>query len=522
MEGWYRLVFGGEVGALASGVDGSVELRPTSRGSDAPEPGRVPPRGEGPQMSATATPGTNGTRTDPVSTRRDPGSARTYYRVAAVVVATLLTTGAALQWDALRPLLPTMGVWAIVVAIADLAPVRFWGDVSFSMSLPVALAAGIVLGPMPAALVCAVGSTDPAEIKREVGLARAVYNRGQVAVSVWVASTVFHSLGVPLTDWPRVLLPTMLALLSDFSMNMLFVAIPVGLRMRVSMYAVFRRVFGGSAIEYGLAYVSLGFVSLLQAMIVQVAGLWGLVASLAPLGLARLVFTEVQRLGVASSQIETKNRALVDATQRVSDERRDERMALAGELHDEVLPPLFKVHLMGQVLRQDINSGRLLDLDADLPELLSALDAAQAAVRGLVGSLRLSPIGTAGLNSSLRQLAQQLESAGSPPIALELHEVGGSYLSQLLVYQVAREALNNAARHSRATRIMVRLWEEGAIRLVITDDGVGFAADDVDQNIHFGLQLIAERVGAASGQVVVDSRLGEGTTVMAVVPPGIT
>ena len=47
-------------------------------------------------------------------------------------------------------------------------------------------------------------------------------------------------------------------------------------------------------------------------------------------------------------------------------------MVVAGELHDEVLPPLFKVHLMGQVLRQDLDSGQLLNLDCDLPELLSA------------------------------------------------------------------------------------------------------------------------------------------------------
>ncbi len=148
---------------------------------------------------------------------------------------------------------------------------------------------------------------------------------------------------------------------------------------------------------------------------------------------------------------------------------------MAGELHDEVLPPLFKVHLMGQVLRQDLNAGRLLDLDEDIPELLSATQAAQGAVRGVVGELRKSPIGPAGLRDTLRLLATQLESAGSPGIHLSLSEVEASELSQLLAYQVAREAMTNAARHSLADSIQVNLpQEKDRLRLVVDDDGIGF------------------------------------------------
>ena len=104
-------------------------------------------------------------------------------------------------------------------------------------------------------------------------------------------------------------------------------------------------------------------------------------------------------------------------------------MAVAGELHDEVLPPLFKVHLMGQVLRQDLDSGRLLDLDDDVPQLITATEVAQSAIRGLLRDLRQSSIGPAGLNVTLELLARRLEAAGSPAIRLELSDVGGSNLS---------------------------------------------------------------------------------------------
>jgi signal transduction histidine kinase len=189
---------------------------------------------------------------------------------------------------------------------------------------------------------------------------------------------------------------------------------------------------------------------------------------------------------------------------------------LAGELHDEVLPPLFKVHLMGQVLRQDLSTGRLLELDDDIPELLSATEAAQRAIRDLVRDLRRSQVGPEGLVGTIRLLAGQLESAGSCRILLDLEPVSASHVTQLLAYQIVREALTNASKHAGATEILVRLREDhGLVRLMIRDDGVGFDPSTVDLDRHFGLQLIAERVEAAHGTVVIDSQLGSGTTISA-------
>jgi signal transduction histidine kinase len=234
------------------------------------------------------------------------------------------------------------------------------------------------------------------------------------------------------------------------------------------------------------------------------------------------MFKRGRRLEDAARKLAAKDRALVSATEQTLVERRDERMAVAGELHDEVLPPLFKVHLMGQVLRQDLSAGRLLDLDDDIPELVTATEAAQSAIRGLVRDLRHSSIGPGGLNATLELLARQLEAAGSPTIHLELSDVGGSNVTQLLAYQVAREALNNAARHSRASRISIRLFRgSGLIRLIVEDDGVGFDPCQVDTNEHFGLQLMAERVEASRGRMVVDTQLGGGTRIMATLPPEV-
>ena len=66
----------------------------------------------------------------------------------------------------------------------------------------------------------------------------------------------------------------------------------------------------------------------------------------------------------------------------------------------------------------------------------------------------------------------------------------------------------------------VRLFRDsGLIRLVVEDDGIGFDPCIVDGDEHFGLQLMAERVEAGRGRVVVDTQLGGGTRMMATFPP---
>jgi signal transduction histidine kinase len=416
-----------------------------------------------------------------------------------------------------------IALWVAVTAAADLMPVTLWGSVTLSTSLPVTLAAGMLLRPEWAGLIAFCGAFDIREFRGEIGIARGLYNRGQVAVSVVLASAVFHKLGGDVQVWPEVLGVAFLMLSVDWIANTLLVAIPVATMSHLSPKKVVARINGDAPLEHLVGYVCLGLLAVFLAVVTLEAGEWGLVSFLFPLVLARQMLIRGRRLDEASEAIRGKDLLLASTVEHVYLERRDERMVVAGELHDEVLPPLFKVHLMGQVLRQDLNSGRLFDLDEDLPQLISATEAAQAAIRGLVKDLRRSPIGAGGLNSTIRLLAQQLESAGSPPITLGLQEVGGSHLSQLLVYQVAREALNNSARHSRASRIEVRLWKEnGLIRLTVADDGIGFDPVLVDREAHFGLQLIVERMEAASGRVVIDSRLGRGTTVTAAMPPDIT
>ena len=403
-------------------------------------------------------------------------------------------------------------------AIAGLLSVRSGSSTALSLDTPVLLAAGLVFGPGVSGALALVSYIDPREWRREISVSRAICNRGQTALSVMGGALVFSLGGGELGVWPGSLVLGLLALATDVSLNYLLVGIMTSTRTRAPLGQVMAELQLGPRRLFALMYVMYGLMSVLLAEAMAAMGLRGFVAFVVPLALAKGVFEQSRDVLELSKESRMQVEALRVATRELAAEREDERKVLAGELHDEVLPPLFKVHLMGQVLKQDLRSGRLLSLDDDLPELLSATESAQSAIRDVVSGLRMAKIGPSGLERSLRLIAQRLESAGSPRFILNTQPVSGSDSAELLCYQLAREAMSNAARHSGGSVIRVSLSEvEGIISLRVVDDGVGFDPTTVDASKHFGLALIAERVKAARGTV--NLWTGErGTTVHAEIP----
>ena len=93
------------------------------------------------------------------------------------------------------------------------------------------------------------------------------------------------------------------------------------------------------------------------------------------------------------------------------------------------------------------------------------------------------------------------------------------------VYRIAREALRNAAQHSRGQRIEVELhYGEKALILRIRDDGVGIDANIVrgEQRAgHWGLQGMRERAESIGARLDVWSQLDAGTEIELSIPASI-
>lgn len=177
----------------------------------------------------------------------------------------------------------------------------------------------------------------------------------------------------------------------------------------------------------------------------------------------------------------------------------DERRDLARDLHDELGPLLFGIRANTVALIEAIPSGTE-SLGPTAESVLQSVEALQQANRRILDRLRPLYIQDLGLQRSIETLLQNFRKQ-APQVSLTasidpgLDRIDG-LLSQT-VYRLMQEALTNVLRHARASRAEVKaMLAEGEIIVEISDDGIGFAADNVFGR---GLTGMHERVRALSG-----------------------
>ena len=197
--------------------------------------------------------------------------------------------------------------------------------------------------------------------------------------------------------------------------------------------------------------------------------------------------------------------------QKVARQRLRER--LARDLHDEVGSQLSHLSLLA-------GQGDA----AVLPKIAAGTRELQLVMRDLVWLL--APGGgdardfTARLRATARQWLEPaitevaVETVGVPPEG----QLPLDWAREVLLF--VREALTNAARHSRAQRVSVRQeWRPDAFVWTLQDDGVGFDEQAADFAAGSGLGNLRHRAGVLQGRVVITARPGGGTRLELICPP---
>jgi signal transduction histidine kinase len=229
-------------------------------------------------------------------------------------------------------------------------------------------------------------------------------------------------------------------------------------------------------------------------------------------GLADVVTRTVLRAQIAASE-----RELAVA---------DERERIGRDLHDT----------LGQLLAGLASGLDVLGSELTEPSGGSRLNAREHVLRlrGMVGEA----------NTELRQAIHALAFLGRRDRGLvrPLRELGRGFASRVegteflvrvvgrvrplppnreeALFRVAHEALNNVARHARAsTARLVLTYAEDRVTLSVTDDGVGLAMrGDVDESLHFGLRTMRRRMAEAGGGLEINNRRPRGARLAAWVP----
>jgi PAS domain S-box-containing protein len=201
----------------------------------------------------------------------------------------------------------------------------------------------------------------------------------------------------------------------------------------------------------------------------------------------------------------------------------EERRRIASDMHDQFGQQLTVLLLKLGMLKEDCGEQeRLREQVETLEEVANQLD---ADVDFLVWKLRPTVLDDLGLQDALTNFAQNWSKHFRIPVEVLTHGVGKeSSTSEIdtVLYRIAQEALNNVAKHARATNVTVLLEGRGgdAVSLIIEDDGVGFDGENASGAGGKGLGLVGmrERAALVGGTAEVESHPEEGTRVIVRVP----
>lgn len=199
----------------------------------------------------------------------------------------------------------------------------------------------------------------------------------------------------------------------------------------------------------------------------------------------------------------------------------EERNRIARELHDTLAQSLAAIALQLESADALADQGDVARVGATIRRTLGLTRGALDDARRSVLDLRAAPLDGRGLLSAIRALEGELRDREHPSFTLSVRGSGLGYglpaAMELGLHRIAREALTNAARHARATKVSVRVERrDDRVRMRVADDGVGFDLAQVPSD-RFGLLGMSERAKLLGGELRVSTG-PSGTTILVDVP----
>jgi signal transduction histidine kinase len=196
----------------------------------------------------------------------------------------------------------------------------------------------------------------------------------------------------------------------------------------------------------------------------------------------------------------------------------DERRRLANELHDGAVQSLSGVALLLDAGLNSIGEGRGEEAQEIISRALERHRATIGQLRNLSFNLEPVVLRDQGFAPAVRALTDQIALAHDVRIELDVEAaelLAGK--TQAAVYQIIREALDQAVRRGPPGRVAITMSErqDGGIETAITDDAPG-------ERRRRSLDELAERARTLNGVLTVDQGEGGGTTVRLVLPPYAT
>jgi signal transduction histidine kinase/ligand-binding sensor domain-containing protein len=199
---------------------------------------------------------------------------------------------------------------------------------------------------------------------------------------------------------------------------------------------------------------------------------------------------------------------------RLIESQEGERKRIAGELHDGLGQNLLVVKnwaLIGLNSLAEDNPAR-----EHLHEISETATLALDEVREIAGNLRPYQLERLGLTSTIEQMVRHVQNSSDIEFIAEIENIDGllSKDSEINLYRVVQECVNNVLKHSAATKAWLSIKRTaGGAEITCRDNGQGFDPEASSRKGGMGLEGMAERVRMLGGRYTLESAAGKGATV---------
>ncbi len=422
--------------------------------------------------------------------------------------------------DVQIPQIPALLFWGALLLAAELLPVSLGFDTRVTMSLPIMIAIAILFDPAVAMTLAALVPFDARELRGEIPLWRSVFNRSQVTLAIGAASFLIHMVSPEsLGSFPTGTLVTAAGIVVFIGINLGLVALMLHRDRGVDFDEAFQTLLPKPVAGFLLSQAVLGALGVATAAAYLEIGFF-VAAFLIPLLFARLSLLGARAQQELSQQIQIQQRALLDATEKVFEDREQERNLIAENIHDSSLQLLVGAAYASSNSLHYLQEGRLDDARSALGSTKGAIEDAIADLRGSITDLRRSSIEQGGLMETIHAFAEQMRVLWMADIRIEGQtEQEPPIPVSLAAFQILQEGLTNALKHSDARSVLIRVSEyDGMVHIAVEDQGPGFDPTQESSGHHMGLRLMRERAARVGGRLELHSVPGEGTRLEAVLP----
>jgi two-component system, NarL family, sensor histidine kinase UhpB len=211
-------------------------------------------------------------------------------------------------------------------------------------------------------------------------------------------------------------------------------------------------------------------------------------------------------------------------TQQLIKAQEDERKRIARELHEDTAQTLsiLKLELESLLNSKTITAQAALD---KLGFLKENTDHAIQDIRRYSYALRPGDLDYLGLEVTLEQLAEDINVQGGLHTEITVNgeekKLGGD--TELVLFRIVQEALNNIIKHAQATQADINLeYLPDRVKMSISDDGKGFILEKESQSAisrgGLGLVSMKERAELIGGELSIKTHPGIGTVICVEVP----